>query len=258
MGEALPFTNEMLTYGQSLNDAAYSYASRELLDRIEAPRPTRKLVEPFKPPEECNAFEYVAVTLANVCYSLRPILDYHKDQELALNEMRANLTAKIRSGELIAYGYLSPRNPADALRAIPPDVFEGNIYWECSAVEGNGLRYFCVRVMPKIVVMQAPGNIGKSQNILPPPAEVNIGPPRIGRPSQREKIKSAYGKLKQSGEVDFFAPMIIAIRQVRRAAMAMIPDDIRDERGLGDEAIRKVIAEDFRKEREALKGTPKL
>jgi hypothetical protein len=258
MSEALPFTSEVLSYGLSLNDAAYSLASRDLLDRVEAPRPKRKIVHVVDLPASANLAEHIAVAVIDIFHSVKPFVDYCDDLNAALAEMRANLRGQILSGELVAYGYLFPRNPADVFQVIPPDVFEGNIDWLNSAVEGNGLAYVCVRVVPKMAIAQATENTATFRKKLPPPTELKIRRSRTGRPSKGEYIKGAYEKLKQSGEIDFLAPQIIAIGQIRHAVMISYHDDVTDTRGLENETIRKVICKDFRREREALQRASKL
>ncbi|MBU6298982.1 MAG: hypothetical protein KGJ79_04455 [Alphaproteobacteria bacterium] len=120
------------------------------------------------------------------------------------------------------------------------------------------LEYVAVRIVPVERFEELPGNIAPLQIAPPSALPRKINPPKIGRPSCRKIIEIAYEKLKQSGEINFLAPQIIAIRQIRDAVIAVFPNDIKGDRGLGDETIRRVICEDFRREHEALKAGSKL
>ncbi len=254
----LSFTKELWLRGLPLDDAAFGIAPLELLNQFEKPCPNIDKTSPMEIPEGSGWLVRTLVVTNALAKVLDPIFEHYRGRWAVRDEIREDLLVRIESGEYMAVGYSQPRKHGDFPVEIPIDIWEGEIDWEKSTVKGNGLDYMAVRIIPRNSLTKITEKIALLQIAPPSAIPRKINPPRIGRPSCRKIVEIAYEKLKQSGEIDFLAPQIFAIRQIRDAVTAMFPDDIKGDRGLGDEAVRKVICEDFRSEREALKATPKL
>jgi len=254
----LSFTKELWTCGWPIDEAADRIAPRELLDQLERPYPQFDRRAAIEIPPDSGWVERIAAATAAVCTASTPIIQYFQDRAAVCKEIRENLLVRIESGQFIAIGYARPRNHGDLPVEIPIDLWEGEIDWEGSAVSGHGLEYSAVRIIPKNWLAKLPERITPLQ-IAPPSAilpEINRRKP--GRPSSKKLIETAYEQLKKSGGIDFQESQIIVIRQIRETVKAIFPDNVDDDRGLGDEAIRKMIYKDFRREREALKIASKL
>ena len=79
---------------------------------------------------------------------------------------------------------------------------------------------------------------------------------RRGRPTRKEEIKEAFGRLRDEGELDNCETLSQVYPLVRREVCKAAKGN--DNKGLGDEAIRKVISKPFQELFEARKSTHKL
>ncbi len=171
------------------------------------------------------------------------------------HEKETSFRRQLSSGRLVAAGYKIPRHPSDLPVPIPPDVWEsGKINYSESVVKGAALEFVSVRIV------RATARPQKLKVILEP---VKITPEkiderRVGRPSLARQTWIAYEQLKKGGKIRFNLPMTHAIDQVRAKVKELFPEDVDGDRGLREEAIRKVIYQDFRQGQDALKFAQKL
>lgn len=252
------FTKELWARGWPLDEAAHRIAPRELLDQLEVPYPKVKPVAAIEFPDDSGWLLRTLVATSVVSTALEPIFEHRRGLAAVRDEIRDNLLVCIESGQFIAIGYVLPRKHDDLPVEIPIDLWEGKIDWKDSAVSGHGLDYSAVRIISANWLIKSQEIIAPLQ-IAPPLAILpGVGSAKPGRPSMEKFIKIAYEELKKLVEIDFLGRQISAIRQVREAVKAKFPNDANDDRGLGDEAIRRVICEDFRREHEALKAGSKL
>jgi len=258
MSNPSSFTKELWACGWPLDEAAHRIAPRELLDQLEEPYPAIDRPAPIELPSDSGWPLRALAATAVISEALGPILDHYLARSAVRDEIRDNLLVRIEGGQFIAVGYALPRKHGDLPVEIPIDLWEGEPDWNNSSISEHGLEYVAVQIVPAERLEKLPGNIALLQIAPPSASPRKINPPRIGRPSCRKIIEIAYEKLKQSREIDYLAPQIIAIRQIRDAVIAVFLNDIEGDRGLGDEAIRRVICEDFRRARDALKTASKL
>ncbi|MGC9953311.1 MAG: hypothetical protein ABSD21_03425 [Rhizomicrobium sp.] len=252
------FTKNFWTRGWPLDKAAYSIAPRELLDQLEVPYPKVKPVAAIEFPDDSGWLLRTLVTTTVVSTALEPIFEHRRGLVAVRDEIRDNLLVCIESGQFIAIGYVLPRKHDDLPVEIPIDLWEGEIDWKDSAVSGHGLDYSAVRIIPANWLIKSQEIIAPLQIAPPPAISPELTRKSPGRPSMVKFIKLAYEELKKSGKIDFQEIQIIAVRQVRETVKAMFPDNVDDGRGLGDEAIRRVIFEDYQREHDALKISSKL
>lgn len=162
--------------------------------------------------------------------------DFGKLQERAaqfsdLNtQLKRQLLHWLSSEILIALGFSYPRQPDDLPCLIPIDLWAQSVGWDKSKVEGNGLRIDAVRILH-------PQWIGGTES-----TESSKSP---GRPSKVPMILEAYESLLGSQKIDFSAPKKSAVRQIRDWISTNHPDQFENGKGLGDEVIRRTIAERF-------------
>jgi len=165
----------------------------------------------------------------------------------AIDEFRRRLT----SGNLLAFGYLSPRSIDDAPREIPADLWpKAKINFDKSEIQSGSLKFENVRII-KSPNKSKIASLGKLRLVVSKEAEPLR---RAGRPGSRKQILTAYQALKAAGEIDFAKPMTHAYVKIR----AVLTQQHGTERGFQNEAIRLAIREDFQIAANASKSTRKL
>lgn len=81
-----------------------------------------------------------------------------------------------------------------------------------------------------------------------PQSDAKIRKATVGRPSHRTEIQAAYKKLVEAGEIDFDAPKTATYEPIRQKVRRVLGNEVA---GLGDEAIRLVIAPLFDRDKAA-------
>ena len=124
----------------------------------------------------------------------------NKEKEL-FNELINQFKLKFNSNKLFAYGYSIPRKAEDKPNLIPFDVIaNGEIKWDNSSINGNGLEFVGVTVFKKPLINElneSSKSIGIKKEL---PIKSNKGK---GRPSIKPLIKSYYLKEKNLENIDF-------------------------------------------------------
>jgi hypothetical protein len=147
------------------------------------------------------------------------------------------LRARLQSGALMAIGFALPRRPDDFPHIVPKSLLiVSRMTIKGNKAEGEGLIFEAIRV--------ASAQTGTLQI---------VSKSAPGRPSSRNLIKHAYEACCVEGLIEFDEPQLRAIEKVQEWIKAQRPNDYGHGRGLGVEAIRKVIGNDFAARAHALK-----
>jgi hypothetical protein len=137
--------------------------------------------------------------------------------------------ARLIHGEFLAFGYAYPRDVGDLPVLVPSDLFPfGRLDIAGGKATGEGLRIEAIRVV----------HLEWMDALVQPKA-----PP--GRPSKRATIQAAYDACQSINIIDYGAPQLRCIEQIRAWIKVHKPDDFGDGKGFGVEAIRNVISKDF-------------
>lgn len=137
-----------------------------------------------------------------------------------------------RNGTLLAYGFQQPRGANDTPVRVPEDIWDGRVDWNQSKVSSGSLVIEAVRLIYYKHAEQHQGLIQKDKQ-------------RPGRPTRRPQIMSAYGTLKDSGQIDFAGSLGDHYAAIRRQVLSENPTDPSGEKGLGNEAIRRTLRDIF-------------
>lgn len=245
---------ELWSRGLPLDEAADRAAPRQLHDQLKKPFPTLDQTAAKAIPVDAGWIErVVALTVA-----VKPVVEHFQDRATLCAEMRDNLLMNIEDGALIALGYALPRKFDDFPNEIPIDIWEGNIDWLNSSVCGNGLEFSAVRIASRKWLAKSHEQIAPLQIPLLAVEPLEAVPRNPGRPNLRNEIWIAYEKLKHEQGIQFNQPMTRSYDRIRATVKLLFPEQIDGDRMLGDEAIRKVTFEDFRKESDTLARSSKL
>ena len=171
----------------------------------------------------------------------RPIMNFlnHKASENARREN--NFLRKIIKESLVAIGYEAPRQLNSALTYIPTDIWsDRKINWKSSEIEGNGLKFVAVRIIPK-----------KAKELISE-SELKIQIKKPGRPSSKKYILGAYQKLKEINKIDFHAPLKPQIPLIQDTAKRL--SGITRIQGIGPKAIQAHIGPLFRADKDKVRS----
>ncbi len=170
--------------------------------------------------------------------ALAPLGEALSQKGQAIQALRDNLIRLLSLERLKAYGYVVPRDPDDAPRSIPPDVWSGEIDWKLSGVTGQGLSFVSVRVISSKLADEI-----RTRHVTKFLPELKR---RQGRPSKKAVIVEAFDALVDGGMLDPSKPMTVAANQVRRWLAERYPHDAARMGSLHDETIRRAIASKFK------------
>lgn len=151
----------------------------------------------------------------------------------------------LRTGRLIAFGYLSPRNPALPPQQIPPDLFHSRHIenwrecWQKSVIRAADLEFVSVRVVRPnwIAKTSAPKQLPKPESVIEPRR-------RPGRPSSEDAIIKAIRSLFAEGKLPASNLRKENIALIRERVRALYPSLFPGDKGLADETIAKYLAEE--------------
>lgn len=146
-------------------------------------------------------------------------------------DLKEQLKRAVQLGQLIATGYLSPRKTNYRPRIIEADIIPtGNIDWENSECEGNGLSYVAVRISPGIVTNPPAQKTTKLKD------DRTIARKKPGRPSNRELIRKTYLALLDANKLAGMPSKEIT-RTIRNAIKAGPLKQVSENQGLSHKII---------------------
>ena len=146
--------------GLSLEEAWWRFGLPQQRQRYNSVQPA----EVTKPVDKeslsaLGGVEIYKAATALISDAFRPILD----QSRIANEMRSQLVELLRNGRLVGYGYHFPRQALDRPVRIPDDLFDiAFVRWDKSELEGNGSKYFAVKIFRSSWLKELPVPVTRS------------------------------------------------------------------------------------------------
>lgn len=128
--------------GASLNEALVQFTTPELIDAYETLCSARcaPSAEPANPS--------FATALTNVANTLLQHQQWQNKYSQTIQAMKADIINQIKTGDLMAYGYLFPRNLADKPVQVPADIFiSGKVNWDNSELEFRSMEFTGIRIV---------------------------------------------------------------------------------------------------------------
>jgi hypothetical protein len=159
------------------------------------------------------------------------------------HKLKEDLCKKVNKGHLLMIGYESPVKSSDFPVLIPLHVCVPlNMDLNESSISGNGLNFLSVRIVRKSIIKKAGIISAKKEIDLP---KYKIEKKKIGRPSIRKYIIEAYNRLDKDGQINPKMSINSHYEPIRSVVKKLAPQ-FKDDKGMKDEAIRKVISPLFR------------
>lgn len=135
------------------------------------------------------------------------------------------LRDKLESGEWVAIGFRTPRQPGSPLELVPAEVCRfAAIGLEHSSLSGDGLEYVGIRVVHNSLL-----------------ANVDQAKRRAGRPSIAEDIVVTYRRLLETGTIQADWRITDICHAVRQALAKLYGISESDLRGAGLETVRQTL-----------------
>ena len=114
-----------------------------------------------------------------------------------------------------------------------------------------------MRIVRKSLITKLPKAPAKIENKKIALPKFNKEKKKMGRPSLAKQIIEAYEALKKDGQIDYEVSQMSHVEAVRQAVWVLYPE-LKNSKGLEDEAIRNKIGPLFNAEKDAQKVTQKL
>jgi hypothetical protein len=161
--------------------------------------------------------------------------------------LKRTVKTSLQIGDLMAFGFQSPRT-ADAVRQpIPADMWEGEIDFEGSSVRKGTLAFEGIKAIPKNEL---------TAQVTPetPQSHAPVTSKPVGRPSMREAIRSAFASAHEAGKLALEKSFLANTAAIRAEFQSMSADLVNDETKPDNETIRRHAGGLFKK----LKASSKL
>lgn len=179
-------------------------------------------------------------------------LRQHSEQkEEAKDLLWDDLFKKITRGNLLAIGFKLP-NPSNfpdfiPLHMWPPENTDTNK----SSISANNIEYGRVRIIKKSALNNKVAYIPKT------PPNISVKDRKVGRPSLKAEIVTAYEYLKKHGRIDYSKFLKSHTEIIQKTVMQLYPAVTNNE-GMEHEAIRRAIGDCFKVDQATSKSTSKL
>ncbi|MEH6478154.1 MAG: hypothetical protein V7727_20845 [Sneathiella sp.] len=154
-------------------------------------------------------------------------------------ELQADVLINLKKGNLVGFGFSTPRKMDDDPQEIPLKVWENNIVWDNNRIEGRGLVVEDVRIVSRQTIL-----IAKRQTV-PVPYEITSK----GRPSRREEILEAFTDLNNKGEIDYSGPMRSVVPLIQNWLFIHPIYSKQGDQGLGSQVIIRTISSAFKEKK---------
>lgn len=161
--------------------------------------------------------------------------------------LKRTVKTSLQIGELLAFGFQSPRTTDAVRQPIPTDMWEGEIDFECSSVRKGTLAFEGIKAIPK-------NEFTPPVAADPPQNSATVAQKPVGRPSMREAIRSAFAAAHEVGKLALDKSFMANTAAIRAEFQSMSPDLVNDKTKPDDETIRRHAGGLFKK----LKASSKL
>jgi hypothetical protein len=171
----------------------------------------------------------------------------------ANDKLKRDLLNKILSEKLAGLGFESPIKTSSQPQLIPIHIWPQKINefnWNESSFLSNGVEFQKIRIIKNIEFKKERNIQNKKKEIQLP--DFQITDKSVGRPSKKQEIINAYNLLKNKNKIDYSKTFKSHTPLIREAVRLQSPT-LTDDKGLGDEAIRRTVKSLFDQEKKEQK-----
>lgn len=233
--------------GISLDEAVWQYTDNKIREKYENITVETEWDDQSFPQDGADR----EAAAARILGKLRKSVFQSINKEAGKKEMWDNLFDKLSDDQLIGLGHATPvksNHPTlIPLHMWPPEKTNA----VKSSVSAHGIEYVRVRIIRK----SAANKIIEQKKSSPP--NITVKDKKVGRPSLKSKIISAYDHLWSKGRIDLNCTLKSHSELIQQTVMQLFPE-ITNVTGLGHEAIRRAAGERFKADRATSKSTSKL
>lgn|GEM_PF-2637944 len=236
--------------GKDLYSALYEFtdlAIRQECEELESKRNIRSqiLLE--------NVSSEISNILTEGIIGINQAIHLNNEIDNARIKLKWDLSNKIIAEKLIGLGYEAPVKSTDYPKIIPLHIWPqkiNEINWENSSISQNGIQFLNIRIIKKIA--SSKNKIDK-KIMLP---KIEVKDKKIGRPSIKAKIITAYEWLKRENKIDYSQTLKAHTELIQKTVQKLFPE-IKTAKGMEYEAMRRAIGTVFQEDRTS-KSTSKL
>lgn len=237
--------------GEFLNDAVWSFTDNKIRQEYDNINIRKK--EPIKGKLNIDKSNSWLEIVGNSLQEYQKVHFNSQQIKEIENKLYNNLYGKITKGNLVAVGYKLPIK-SDFPDLIPPYMWPPkNIDINKSDISAHNINFTKVKIIKKSAINKITNNSNKKEIL----SKVKIEDKKVGRPSIKGKIISAYNYLKENNKIDYSKTLKSHTEIIQEAVMQLYPE-IKTIKGMAYEAIRRTTSDLFNADKETSKSTSKL
>src|ERR1700730_6221317 len=173
-------------------------------------------------------------------------LKLNKRRSLIEDQVKSEILTLLKMELLSAVAYTSPRLRGREPIWIEPACWgRGKVDWNRSELWVDGSRFEDVRIIQPLASTAAEA-VAARPPILPER--------KPGRPSRAEEVELAYAALRKVGKIDFTRSLKANLPTILRGVHELSRNPA-NPRGLGYEAVRLAVGEQFQQDQASWKGS---
>jgi len=159
-------------------------------------------------------------------------------------ELKRSALNAIHNGTLFGLGFVVPRGIDDIPTLVPPDLWRNiDLGFKSNEFKRDGLKIVDV----KVCYVNWLNKFEETQITTGSPQQSLLANP-VGRPSKALLIEEAFYIAANTRRLNLHVPMNSNYPVIRDIIQKYWPDEYADGKGLGEEAMRKVISPLFKEE----------
>lgn len=185
--------------------------------------------------------------------AVQKTINKYQGTRSANDKLKRDLLNKLLSEKLAGLGFESPIKTSSHPQLIPIHIWPQKITdfdWNESSFLINGIEFFKIRIIKKTELKKQKNIQIKKKELKPPNLEVTDK--KVGRPSKKQEIIDAYNFLKNECKIDYSKTFKSHTKLIQQTVRTLNPDQTNDK-GLGNEAIRRTVKHLFDQEKNSQK-----
>lgn len=193
------------------------------------------------------------ISMLDGLQAVQKTINKYQGTRNATDKLKRDLLNKILSEKLIGLGFESPIKSSDIPQYIPLYIWPQKIIdfdWDNSSFSINGVKFINIKIIKNSELKKDNNLKNKKEEIKPPNIEIIDKP--VGRPSRKQEIINAYNFLRDKGKIDYSKTFKSHITIIRETVRSLNPK-LENDKGLGDEAIRRTVKHFFDQEKNTQK-----
>lgn len=185
--------------------------------------------------------------------AVQKTINKYQGTRSANDKLKRDLLNKLLSEKIAGLGFESPIKTSSQPQLIPIHIWPQKINefnWNESSFLSNGVEFQKIRIIKNIEFKNERNIQNKKEEIQLP--DFQITDKFVGRPSKKQEIINAYNLLKKKNKIDYSKTFKSHTPLIREAVRLQNPT-LTDDKGLGDEAIRRTVKSFFDQEKKEQK-----